>query len=364
MPHHLAIDGVGARHGGAATVLCDLVEAALSHPAIVRVTTFASPANERRFEFPADERLSIVEPRGTSGRLERLAWLEVGFARAARRAGATHLVALGGGGVGHGIPTAVLVQRPQPFSETYARSAGVLERLRATTLTRTLEHATRRAVTVVVQTPTMRRLVAARLRVPDEKLLLSEPAPPRLPHHGGPSPLLDRMRAAPGPRLLYVGSDTAYKDIPTLRRAAWLVRTAHPDTSLFATIRTSRESPESPLVDLGYLPPDALREAYELADVVLLASREETVGFPLLEAMDAGRPVVVADLPYAHDVCGDAALYFPPGDARAAADAIHRLLTDDTLRADVVRRGTAIVQARRAARPSVQLLDALFATGH
>jgi glycosyltransferase involved in cell wall biosynthesis len=57
------------------------------------------------------------------------------------------------------------------------------------------------------------------------------------------------------------------------------------------------------------------------AAVVLCPSREEGFGLVALEAMAAGRPVVVSDIPAHREVCGDAVFYAAPGDERAWAAA-------------------------------------------
>jgi glycosyltransferase involved in cell wall biosynthesis len=43
-----------------------------------------------------------------------------------------------------------------------------------------------------------------------------------------------------------------------------------------------------------------------------MPSLSETVGLPMIEALFAGRPVVAADLEYAHEICGSYARYFNP----------------------------------------------------
>ena len=68
--------------------------------------------------------------------------------------------------------------------------------------------------------------------------------------------------------------------------------------------------------------------ASELAQaaVVLCPSRDEGFGMVALEAMAAGRPVVVSDLPAHREVCGDAVFYAAPGDRRAwEAATVHAL---------------------------------------
>jgi glycosyltransferase involved in cell wall biosynthesis len=47
-------------------------------------------------------------------------------------------------------------------------------------------------------------------------------------------------------------------------------------------------------------------------DALLFLSKKESYGFPLLEAMFVGLPIVCPDRPYARIICGDQAIYFDP----------------------------------------------------
>jgi glycosyltransferase involved in cell wall biosynthesis len=61
---------------------------------------------------------------------------------------------------------------------------------------------------------------------------------------------------------------------------------------------------------VGFLSPPNVIEEYSQVDALLFLSREESYGFPLVEAMFVGLPVVCPDLPYARVLCGDNAIYF------------------------------------------------------
>ena len=70
------------------------------------------------------------------------------------------------------------------------------------------------------------------------------------------------------------------------------------------------------------------------ARAFVFPSRYEGFGLPTLEAMACGTPVVLADSSSHPEVGGDAALYFPPGDASALGAQLLRLLGDEDLRAE------------------------------
>jgi glycosyltransferase involved in cell wall biosynthesis len=104
---------------------------------------------------------------------------------------------------------------------------------------------------------------------------------------------------------------------------------------------------------LGHVSDAELDAAY--ADALCLAapSREEGFGFTPLEALAAGVPPVVSDLPVFAETLGDAALRVPVGDVAALADALLRIEREPELRASLVEAGRARLREltwERAAR--------------
>ena len=83
------------------------------------------------------------------------------------------------------------------------------------------------------------------------------------------------------------------------------------------------------------------------ADALLLSSRREVFNVATIEAMAAGLPVVVSDIPAFDEmfVHGREGLKFPPGNPAALADAVEQLLDDESL-----RRRLAQAARRRAER--------------
>lgn len=83
------------------------------------------------------------------------------------------------------------------------------------------------------------------------------------------------------------------------------------------------------LVELGLAPEETLVAAYQSADALIFPSRIEGFGFPVLEAMAAGCPVVCTNVTSLPEVGGGAALYFGPDEPAAAAMQLHRLFADE-----------------------------------
>jgi glycosyltransferase involved in cell wall biosynthesis len=65
------------------------------------------------------------------------------------------------------------------------------------------------------------------------------------------------------------------------------------------------------------------------ADVMVMPSVTESFGFPILEAMASGVPVVASSIPSTMELLGDLGWYFPVGDAVVAADRVVSMLEAD-----------------------------------
>jgi glycosyltransferase involved in cell wall biosynthesis len=80
-------------------------------------------------------------------------------------------------------------------------------------------------------------------------------------------------------------------------------------------------------------------------DILVSPSLAETFGFPLVEAMGLGMPIVVADTPIHREICGDAALYFAPGSSHELCDRVLELDCNPALRQRCSELGKARVRA-------------------
>jgi glycosyltransferase involved in cell wall biosynthesis len=84
---------------------------------------------------------------------------------------------------------------------------------------------------------------------------------------------------------------------------------------------------------------DALSTLVAQARVVVVPSRSEGFGYPMLEGFAAGVPVVASAAGALPEVSGGAARLVPPGDADALREAIERVATDEDLRARMIKDG-------------------------
>ncbi len=116
----------------------------------------------------------------------------------------------------------------------------------------------------------------------------------------------------------------------------------------------------------GYCGPDRLWGIYRSARALLFPSLHEGFGFPILEAMAAGLPVVTADRGAMREVAGEAALLVDPEDTETIVAALARLEADAPLRAAMTAAGHARAREwswERTAAATVEVYRRVIATG-
>ena len=90
---------------------------------------------------------------------------------------------------------------------------------------------------------------------------------------------------------------------------------------------------------LGYVPEEDMPYLYAGASVFVFPSLYEGFGFPALEAMACGAPVVASNASSIPEVVGEAALLFDPHRPAELAEAILRVRSDSALREHLISSG-------------------------
>ena len=90
---------------------------------------------------------------------------------------------------------------------------------------------------------------------------------------------------------------------------------------------------------VGRVSDSDLQKLYVGARAHLHVAHYEGFGLPPLEAMACGTPTIVSNVTSLPEVVGDAALLVNPRDSEEIAVAMHRLLTDDALHAELCEKG-------------------------
>lgn len=153
-----------------------------------------------------------------------------------------------------------------------------------------------------------------------------------------------------GPYILFVGAVAAVKNVKALVEAYTILRQrrdvphklvlAGPvDEAYWSTIPVSPFAAD--IVKTGHVDQDSprLAELYRGAHVFAFPSYSEGWTSPPLEAMKSGVPVVTSNASSLPETVGDAALQVDADAPEALADALERLVHDDTLRQDLIARG-------------------------
>jgi glycosyltransferase involved in cell wall biosynthesis len=98
------------------------------------------------------------------------------------------------------------------------------------------------------------------------------------------------------------------------------------------------------MVFAGRVADEHLPGLYSQASLLVMPSLYEGFGFPILEAMAAGTPVVASNTSSLPEVAGDAAILVPPKDTNALADAIDEVLARPNTAGDLRNKGQVWAQ--------------------
>ena len=114
-----------------------------------------------------------------------------------------------------------------------------------------------------------------------------------------------------------------------------LVLTGHP----LGWEELRKNVPSTGVLHLGFVRPELLRILLERARALTFFSLYEGFGMPLLEAFDAGTPVIASSTTSLPEVGGDAILTCDPTDPAAIADLMRQISEDLQLREVMIERG-------------------------
>jgi glycosyltransferase involved in cell wall biosynthesis len=303
-----------------------------------------------------DRRLQVL--------LHDLAWIPFGASRAARRAGAD-LLHCGAfkAPPWSGPPVTVVVHDDSPWDPGPAGGRPWNRNY----IRLNLRLGARRITGVFCGTRHSGEEVAARLHLRPGRLFVT---PYGIDHQrfrtlpdGEVASMLEKL-GVKRPYALLVSPYGARKNLGNTRAALALVRRSHPDLATLIVGTSPALAPEPGRESvLGRVDDDQLTALYNGAAVFVMASLKEGFGFPVLEAMACGCPVVVSAGTCLEEVGGDAALSAPPDDPAAIAAAIERALDpsgrEERVKAGLARAATFTWQATATA--TVRAWEAVLA---
>ena len=173
-------------------------------------------------------------------------------------------------------------------------------------------------------------------------------------YHGIPSGFKPPLNNTSKQGVLMLGGDSHQKN-PENMLKAWAqlpkeLQKAHPltilgfvggeDSIISKTIRAL--GIENDIVLKGWVTEDELIQAMQTSKVFIFASREEGFGFPLVQSMASGTPVVTSEADVLIEIGQDAVCSAKAEDFLALSSAVRSLLTDEKLYNEKVQKGLTI----------------------
>ena len=208
----------------------------------------------------------------------------------------------------------------------------------------------KRADHLISVSETTKRDIVRHLGLPDERITVV--------YEGVDHDLFRPIVARPlqEPYVLFVGSEQPRKNLPGLLRAFAEVKRDRrlADLKLVKVGRSSggeqgfrrrtlsavRElGLERDVVFTGFLAEEELPAWYSAAECLALPSFYEGFGFPVVEAMACGCPVIISSAGALPEIAGDASLVVDPHDTPALAAALRHPLLEPELRRELAERG-------------------------
>lgn len=169
---------------------------------------------------------------------------------------------------------------------------------------------------------------------------------------------LERHHVRPKNYFVFVGRLEAKKNIAHLVKAFALVKRklgqGHPlklvlvgsfgfgEQDIHWAIKNSGFAND--ILLLGYIPDADVSALLKESLGYVFPSLGEGFGIPVLEAMQAGAPVIASDIPALREVGGEACLYASPTDVAAFALALEQFVFDESLRSDFAEKGRRRLQ--------------------
>ena len=176
-----------------------------------------------------------------------------------------------------------------------------------------------------VEDVTLRQVAREKYRLSSRPFILSVGTVQPRKNYGRLIQALARLRAH--------GHDV---DLVIVGGRGWL------EDPIYETIRTT--GMQDHVHFTGFADDTDLPALYSEAACVAVPSLYEGFGIPVLEGMACGTPVITSDVSSLPEVAGDAALTVTPTNLDALTGALERVLTDTSLRAELIQRGLERVQ--------------------
>jgi glycosyltransferase involved in cell wall biosynthesis len=345
----VAVDAVGIRGHGGAAVLCELLHWLPRARPDWSWHIFLLDSSLREFANPSVAPKVKLEytRRGDTG-VGRLVWANYSLPRRLTEINPDVIWAFANiGSIWPVFPQVTFCHQANAFINL--RELSFWSKLRMRLLRYCVVAGLHASLAIMVQTDAMKtRLAQLAPSISDRVQIIPSgyrtPSPcPQIRNH-----VVEFLTRLDAPRLIYVAHPAEQKNHERLVRAMAKIVMSFPAAKVFLTLEDPERAPSQPyrrlveavkraaksegiedkVVFLGMLTSDEVLFALRQSDLMVYPSCSESFGLGLVEAMSAGCPIAASDMEYAHNVAGNAAVYFDPYDVDNMAESICALLCD------------------------------------
>lgn len=324
--------------GGVETYVRSFVEGMMSAEIGPKFTAFINKESQGLFNFPSQ--FEVVEtPVPASSRTSRYLWEQTILPYQIKRKDIDVLFSPGVmAPIFRPVPSVITIHDAN-FSEV----PETFTRFKRTVISRAYPLSAKKASKIVTVSNFSKGELLSHLHVPDSKIeVVHNPLPPNLSAPGSSD-----ISKIEHPYLLTVGKDYHHKNLKTAVQA--LSNHLEQLHLVFAGFDAPPDHPLRLLAEslgvedrvhfAGYVSEERLATLYSEAEIYIHPSRYEGFGFPLIEAMYYGTPVVSSDAASLPEVGGDAALYFDPDSPDELSRLVKRVVESDRLRCELISKG-------------------------
>ena len=350
----IAIDAVGIRMGGGATLLLEFLRWLPSVRPNWNWIVYVLPPEARRFEdSPRASGIDIVHVRLGDSNAGRLLWLHHELPKSLKAERVDTLFSFANiASPWPTVPQVVYIHQPLAFPPEGTPARGFLTRARMKLLRGLIIRGALASKSVVVQTQDMRNRLKEHAPLLLDRISVVPGGVPEI--HGDDTVRAEKRKMIDclcGPLLLYVAHPARHKNHGTLVRAMPLVLRRFSSATLLLTLdAASAENGAQDqkyvadlhalvaelglgnrIVWLGNLNQGEVRYALRKCTVAVFPSLDESFGLPIAEALVERCALAASDLDYARDVAGPAASYFDPSNPDSIASSLINLISQPQL---------------------------------
>ena len=195
---------------------------------------------------------------------------------------------------------------------------------------------------VIVQQSWIRDFFIQKLKVPQSKVIIN-----RFQNDLVPIEFYDTKHKNTPFTFIYPTKSQPYKNIEVILKATEILTqmnilnfkvllTVNKNENLYSKRLSLKYQHLKNVYWTGFLSKNDLNELYIKSDCLIFSSKLETWGLPISEFKNYRKPILVSNLPYAHETIGDYHLckFFNPNDEKELSNYMVKLITADTLQFD------------------------------